>query len=533
MSTPLVITNNIPNTTVEYTADESGFSPVYSFTVKANYGVIIKTDPQPVVKYVNPIWGDERANLTVSEDGATATASGIEISPDDDPNVTIEGESEGGTPTPTVDVVNNISETTESHTIEETTVSITVTGDAVSSWFFDAKASYQGTNGTRKTADAEISGDRPTYAKFVITDADFSQPITLTGTYERRFEITNQTENCTVSNMEQYYKDGGAVNIELTANTGYVFDESENKPKIHFESSFEDYDVESTLTENGAKAVFSWEMNDGVRTPQSGFYYLQGKAVEQTTPPIGGKYGSINVYIVTDDNLDDLAKQRFIQDSGETATAIDIGTYINRIKRIYTDIPVSGDSTLNLGNYQTGITVQTPSIEVIKLDFGKLSIPAPNKDLTDYESDFRIFLPFKGFISLSEEYAGKEISLQYVINIITGEGVAKLSCDGIVFQIEQVTPSMDVIYRTLDNDLRTVGGDSWNDFVLYGVEPFLYSKTYISRSPTRNNESISTEIGEILGFIMVDDVTHIHTAEMLREEQEMIYTALSDGVYIE
>lgn len=101
-----------------------------------------------------------------------------------------------------------------------------------------------------------ISGDKPTYAKFVITDADFSQPITITGTYERRYEIINQTENCTVSNLKQYYKDGETVNIELTANVGFVFEETEDKPKIYFESSFGDYTVQSTLQDNGKKAVF-------------------------------------------------------------------------------------------------------------------------------------------------------------------------------------------------------------------------------------------------------------------------------------
>lgn len=533
MATPLQITNNIPNTTVEYTADESGFYPKYTFTVKANEGVKIKSEPKPVIKYYDAMWGSKTANLTVSDDGSQATATDIEISPDDDPRVTIEGESEGGEPVPTVDVINNIAGTEESHTIEGTTVNITITGNAVASWFFDAKASYTGTDETPKTSDGVISGDKPTYAKFVITDADFSQPITITGTYERRYEIINQTENCTVSNLKQYYKDGETVNIELTANVGFVFEETEDKPKIYFESSFGDYTVQSTLQDNGKKAVFSWQMNEDVISPNLGNYYLQGKAVESSTPPIGGKYGAINVYVVNDDNLDELAKQRFVESTGETATAIDIGNYINRIKRIYTCIPLSGDTTINLGNYNTGITAKTPSIEVITLDFGTLEVPAPNKDLTDYESDFQLFLPFKGFVSLSEYYAGKEISLQYVINIITGEGVAKLSCEGIIFQMEQVTPSLDVIYRTLAQDIRTVGGDSWNDFALYGVEPFLSATCYNSRSSERNNDNVRLKLGDVTGFVSVDDVTPIHTAEMLTEEQEMIYTALSNGVYIE
>lgn len=139
MATPLQITNNIPNTTVEYTADESGFYPKYTFTVKANEGVKIKSEPKPVIKYYDAMWGSKTANLTVSDDGSQATATDIEISPDDDPRVTIEGESEGGEPVPTVDVINNIAGTEESHTIEGTTVNITITGNAVASWFLTLK----------------------------------------------------------------------------------------------------------------------------------------------------------------------------------------------------------------------------------------------------------------------------------------------------------------------------------------------------------------------------------------------------------
>lgn len=532
---PLVITNNILNTTVEYTADESGWLPVYTFTVRANEGATIKTTPQPTITYEDASWGEKTADLSVSDDGKTATATNLEISPWDNPNITINGESEGGTPT--ADVVNNIAGTTETHTIQgDSSIDITVTGDAVTSWFFDAKASYHSTDGTEKTVLLEISGDRPTYAKCNLTDADLSQQITLSGTYENRYEIENQTENCTVEGLKQYYKDGEAVGITLTANTGFVFEETEDKPYILFESSFNTIKIESDLYENGKKAGFSWQMNEGVSNPKNGKYYLFGKAVERQTPPVGSGYGAINVYVVTNENLDALAKQRFIQQTGESAdaaTAIDIGDYINRIKRIYTDIPISGNSTLMLGNYATGITVQTPAMDVITLDFGKVLLPAPNKDITDYESDYKLFLPFKGFVSISEDYAGQEISLQYVISIITGEGVAKLSCNGSVFQMEQITPSLDVIYRTMSQDVRTIGADNWNDFVLYGTEPFIYATYYLSRSSIRNNDVQRTEIGQISGFAIVDDVTPITTEKMLCEEQEQIYRLLGDGVYIE
>jgi hypothetical protein len=523
-------TNNIPNTTVTFEEQKGGsFLSKYQFTVKANTGTVIKKEPQPTLVYNDYTWGDEKTdNLTISEDGSTAVSSWLELSPEDYPDIVINGESEEGTPVPKVTVNNEIADTTESHTINGSQVEITVTGDNVGYWFFDAKATYKDKGNLDKSVNMVISGTQPHYAKITINDADFDYPITLTGTYERSYEIKNQTENCIVENLKERYKDKEPVTITLTANTEYIFD-NESKPKITFESSFDNYEVESTLQDGNKKAVFSWLMNEGVNDPNSGNYYLTGSAKPDTTPPVGGKYGSINVYIVNDDALDKLAKQRFIQSTG---TAIDIGEYVNSIKRIYTDITESGESTLSLGNYNTGIKVKTPGVENITLDYGSITVPAPNKDITDYASDFKIFLPFKGFVSLSEEYVGKEINLQYVVNIITGKGVAKLSCDGSVFQVEQITPSLDVIYRTLSQDIRQVGSDSWNDFALYGIEPYLYATSYVSKSDIRNNESKRSVLGDLKGFVSVDAVDIISTHNMLEEEQKQIYNLLNSGVYV-
>ena len=67
----------------------------------------------------------------------------------------------------------------------------------------------------------------------------------------------------------------------------------------------------------------------------------------------------------------------------------------------------------------------------------------------------------------------------------------------------------------------------------YGVEPYIYCKWYESASNGLNKDRKTGILGDFRGFNIFDDVTPIHTAEMLTEEQEMIYTALSDGVYIE
>ena len=127
----------------------------------------------------------------------------------------------------------------------------------------------------------------------------------------------------------------------------------------------------------------------------------------------------------------------------------------------------------------------------------------------------------------------QKIALQYVINVVTGNGVALLSCDGVVFQVEETEPSSEIIYLSPSTQVKTVGGDDWNEMLYYGLEPYIYCKWYESASNGRNTDRQTGIVGDFRGFNIFDDVTPIHTAEMLADEQEMIYTALSDGVYIE
>ena len=123
--------------------------------------------------------------------------------------------------------------------------------------------------------------------------------------------------------------------------------------------------------------------------------------------------------------------------------------------------------------------------------------------------------------------------MQYVINVVTGNGAALFSCNGVVFQVEEVEPSSDIIYLSPSVQIQTVGGDAWNELLYYGLEPYIYCKWYEGVNSGRNNDKRTGILGDFRGYNVFDDITPIHTDEMLTEEQEMIYRALSDGVYIE
>ena len=146
------------------------------------------------------------------------------------------------------------------------------------------------------------------------------------------------------------------------------------------------------------------------------------------------------------------------------------------------------------------------------------------------KAKYKSFLPFAGFVNLNNDYAGKTIALQYVINVVTGNGVALLSCDGVVFQVEETEPSSEIIYLSPSTQVKTVGGDDWNEMLYYGLEPYIYCKWYESASNGRNTEPTNGHFRRFQRFIKLDNVSTISTPDMLIMEQEMIYSELENGV---
>lgn len=527
----LNVTNEIPNTTA--TGEKLGTSQA-RVTVNANDGYKI-TAAQ--VEFTDNYGFSTSENMTITEDGKTATWKSDEINVDDSVTLTGETASEG---TPELNVTNNItgSGVTEQHTYDGETATFTVTGQYTPKTvrFFDLKASYTNKEETATekpfvVQDLEYSQQ----ATLTITDIDPTKPVTLTGSYDDVLEISTDLSNCTANeDLPQYVKDRETVNVTLTANDGTEFDTEQSTPQFYYKNASGFTQTRAlTISSDKKKATGSIQVN----TNWSGFSVI-GSAYPVAV--VGEQYGAINVYLVTLDELAEFSGKRFFKETGtDPGTGapiyenVDLGAYVNKIRRVYTNISASSTDVIRCGNYNTGVSCHQPAQDKITLDFGTAVVPAHNEDNTDYESEIHIFLPFAGFVNLNTDYAGKTIGLQYVINVVTGNGVALLSCNGVVFQVEEIKPSSEIIHLSPSTQVKTVGGDDWNEMLYYGLEPYIYCKWYESASNGRNNDRQTGILGDFRGFNVFDDVTPIHTAEMLTEEQEMIYTALSDGVYIE
>lgn len=528
----LDIQNSVNQTSFTYT--ETGKSDV-NITLTCNEGYVFDGAPKVFFYTNNGYPAKPTFSLNETNTVATVTCSNADKS-----NVfEITGNTKKGGTTE-LNVTNNISDTQEQHDFDGVTATITVTGTYPRYRFFDPKVSYTDTEGNpqQSVMSVEVQPYK-SIATAEISNVDPAFPVTITGTYENVCNVTNNLENCTVNGgLPEYYRIGANLNITATANAGTEF-ETDNPPQVYYLSDGGYPTIKKfTVSPDKNTATLLFDMSDPENEILDGSdLTFEGGAVPKQV--IGQNYGAINVYIVTLDNLEEFAKKRFFKEVDDPETGpsyeyIDLGKYVNRIKRIHCTVPSSSTDVLKCGNYNTNISVLAPAVETINLDFGSVEIPAHNSDNTDYESEVQVFLPFKGFVTIPADYVGKSVNLEYVVNVVTGYGVAKLSCNGAVFQVEEVNPATDVLYRTADVNLTLIGADSWDESLLYGLTPYVYIKWYESRNKNeRNADNVTGKIGDFSGFIKLDNVSTISTPDMLIMEQEMIYSELENGVYIE
>ncbi len=401
----------------------------------------------------------------------------------------------------------------------------------------DIKTSYLSNDGTQKEITLEKRNSYNVWA--YVNDCLETTDFVITGetAVGKDVEITANLTNCYADPpLPEWLEYGETLNITIKANPNTEFhtDSETEKPTLTWNNEYGYYQsMELTVSPDKQTAT-------GTKVLDADLTNFAVNADAFTVAVVGEKYGAINVYLVTLNELAEFSTKRFFKVTGndpETGTPIyeniDLGAYVNNIRRVYTNIDASSTDVIRCGNYNTGVTCHQPSKDKITLDLGTAVVPAHNEDNTDYESEIKLFIPFAGFVNLNNDYAGKTIALQYVINVVTGNGVALLSCDGVVFQVEETEPSSEILYLSPSTQVKTVGGDDWNEMLFYGVEPYIYCKWYESASEGRNTDRQTGILGDFRGFNVFDDVTPIHTAEMIAKEQEMIYKALSDGVYIE
>lgn len=501
----LKINNNVSGTNAVYVQNGKNFDITLTGDEDGTFTVT------PVVTYNNNY--NEIVRGTMNVNGNVATFS---VPVDTNEEVTINGTF---TPKPKeLTITNNVSGTTANYVQNGENFDITLTGNTDGSYSVVPVVSYKNESGTETTSEMSVNGKIATFSVPVATN----ETVTITGTFtpetpQKDVPVTYELTNCTVSPQPQTVKTGSTLNLTVTPNTNYKLDSCN--------LIWNDGTKDVTISVTGG--VISFPVPDSCVS-------ISVKAVASVITPIGKNYGAINVYCVTLDNLDAFSKQRFFEIKDDTQgiyEEVNLGIFVNRIKRIFTNVPVSGTDSLRCGNYNTGITVQTPEKDVISLNFGDVTLTGLNGDSEDYNAQISVFIPCRGFVAVDSKYIGKTINLSFKVNVITGDAVAFLSCDGVVFQLESFSLSRDVIYKAGTTELNIVGGTEWDEQILYGLEPYVIITQNTTVNKPVNNTQESVTIGDVTGYAQFENVD-LDTVNLLVDEYNTIISELENGVYL-
>lgn len=416
-------------------------------------------------------------------------------------------------------ITNNITNTTAKAVASETNYTVTVEGNAQGMFSGTPTITYGGETYEMTVTDQTATIIVPITTESVIINGEY-----LLGDF---IAVDYSLTNCEIV---------GEKPVKVKTGQSYTFNFKANANaeltiiQANFTNNLGDAVVSNgTIAEDKQTGTVTINLTTGA----TDFTVYANADVVQ--PPTIKNYGAINVYSVTLENLDEFSKKRFFKPTGENDTGttyheVNLGEYVNRIKRIFVNVPVSGDDVLKCGNYNTGIKVKTPKSDIILLDFGNVELTGTNGNSEDFNAQIQMFIPCRGVVSIDSKYIGKTINLSIKVNVITGNSVALISCDGVTFQIESFSLSRDVIYR-LGTNLNVVGGEEWNEQILYGLEPYVLITENLTVNVPVNNTQENVTIGDVTGFAQFENV-NLNTVNLLVDEYNEIINQLETGVYL-
>ena len=504
-----IINNTVENTTYAVNGD--------TLTVTANNGY--KFETAPIAECGSGLMDRREATGVLSANNTVATFNLLE---DDNghsfpknTSITVSGS--------VVEKGYLITNTIVNATYSVSGDTLTVTAD--SGYRFDtAPMATSGTGLLDGRSETGVLSDGGKIATFNLLSDDNGNPfskdseITLSGSVvEDTYTINNTIEHTT------YSLSGDTLTV--TADSGYKFEVAPTADNTDSAPSLMDRrNATGVLSDSGKVATFNLlESDSGQAFPKAYTITLRGSVVADVV--YSGFYGSINVYELTNDNLKAFAEERF------SKTAEDLGKYVTNLFRIFCNVGETIDAVITTGDVNTGIHAKTPKSDIVVLNFGDVTVPFHNNDLTDYNSNIQMFLPFVGFVDINTNYIGKPINLTYEVNVITGEAVVKLSTSGIIFSVYDCNVSSALIYKTSDYDI--VGDTGFSSRFMYGLKPFVKVVWRQSMNEYVNNDDCErTVIGSITGYARITECDEINTSQMTSDEKQMIENQLKYGIYI-
>lgn len=510
--TPTIV-NNVPNTSYEVENN--------TVTLTCEDGYIF--DGTPTVTIAGSAFAED---MKVSSDNKIASYTSSDLVGED---FTIDGSTKEEKTVIEPVVTNNVSDSQESHTVDGADITINLTSSKV---MVSVNCAYINTDGIMTNVNVPVSvnvdvSSVNSTGSITLSDADLSEEITLTGEVKTAIPVTWTLSGCTSDDKPNYAFLGEDFNVKVTADEGNEFSDPQ-KVYIEPQGVFGSDKVLLSISEDKKTAT-------GVISPTTSdeSLYVICEAQQAVSPVT--KYGFINAYVVTEQNLEDFATKRFVAYTGDSSTDsdpinYDLGDYVNRVKRFFFEVEKGSTSKLKCGNFVIDTDVFNLATDVKQISFGTVDVPNFTESAADYSADVILFVPFVGMVSVGNEIIGQTVELTLSVNLLSGDGVYTLTCADRIVWTQNVKPCTDVIYRTSAQDVKTIGGTNFESSYLMGLKPYLV----IDHKQLQNEGAqVATErfitIGDLTGYNKVTDVLFTDTRNMLQEDVDEITQILRTG----
>ncbi len=347
---------------------------------------------------------------------------------------------------------------------------------------------------------------------------------------KKTYPVVVSTVNCSVTGVPvgNVYTEGETLNLVMTANEGYYFDVP---PQIKFYApgSVEGHRDFTIDPANDARATFNGVLPELMDGRNVTIYAVAAAKTVYTD-----KYGSINVYNVTIDELTQFAEERFFTVEGESGTQqeVDLGDYVSKLFRLYCDIGETTESTLKVGNFNlSNINVQVPVNDTFTVDCGTLTVNGKNGTANDFNGELQIMLPFIGFQTINIDKAlNNPLHLYYKINLVTGESVAILEINSIPTYYWDCKACQEILY--LSHVQENFSDYEFKSKFLYGFVPFIVYKynTDFNTSPV-NSDAVREKVMNCVGYFEMTETTPFNAPNMNETERAKIIELLNSGVF--
>lgn len=373
------------------------------------------------------------------------------------------------------------------------------------------------TTGALNNASIVYSDDRKNVTLTGVIIGNLTINVTANVIY--KVTITGILKNCTCN-----YSDGEVITndkpeIILTANNGYEFNGVYKYLCNAITSSFSVSDDKKTLSASISDG-YNYKLNDE---------YKATKSVEKI-----GNFA--NLYYTNENELTELSKVRFVNDS---STTVDYGSFITALYKlpfpIDSGILAEEKSKIILGNYDSNVESTRLITYKTEIDGGIISVPEKYKNVYDYlNTECILHLPHFNKMYINTEYViGQTLTIKYIIDLYTGNVTANVYSsfidDIIETQTQQIAENIPFIQKQNNNVVGIVSNINKNVITTAFIE--------IVRNIPYDNENIFGKetidycvIGAKTGYIKVSDVVLNCTATV--EEKEEIEQLLKEGVFI-